>query len=211
MCEYTSHGHCGILDTKSSDLKIDNAATLQAYAAQAVSLAKAGADWVAPSGMADGMVAAIRDALDTAGFIDTVILSYAVKYASNLYGPFRQAAEGAPKNGNRLSYQMNPANSNEALLEAQLDIKQGADIIMVKPAGLYGDIIYKIKQNFPETPLCAYQVSGEYSMIKLAGKNNLLNEAALVHESLLAIFRAGADFVITYFAKEFARNVLCTS
>lgn len=201
FCEYTSHGHCGVLLGET----INNDKTLELLGQQAVSHARAGADWVAPSGMTDGMVIAIRQALDNAGFYDTVILSYAVKYCSSLYGPFREAAQGAPQFGNRKSYQMNPANSQEALREAALDIAEGADLIMVKPAMNYLDIILKLKQNFPEVPLCAYQVSGEYSMLKNAAACGLINEEQAMVESLLAIKRAGADLIISYFAKDIAR------
>jgi porphobilinogen synthase len=201
FCEYTDHGHCGVLN--DDGLYID--ATLELLAKQAVSHAKAGADWVAPSGMIDGMVLAIREALDNAGFQHIPILSYSAKYSSCLYGPFREAADGAPKFGDRKSYQMDPANSNEALREAALDVEEGADMIMVKPAGFYLDIIYRLKQHFPEIPMCAYQVSGEYSMIKNAAKHQLINEEQTMVESLLAIKRAGADFIISYFAKDIAR------
>lgn len=206
FCEYTSHGHCGVLQGET----INNDKTLELLGQQAVSHARAGADWVAPSGMTDGMVTAIRQALDHAGFYDTVILSYAVKYCSSLYGPFREAAQGAPQFGNRKSYQMNPANSQEALREAALDIAEGADLIMVKPAINYLDIILKLKQNFPQVPLCAYQVSGEYSMLKNAAACGLINEEQAMVESLLAIKRAGADLIISYFAKDIAR-LLVTS
>lgn len=201
FCEHTNHGHCGVLDDKL----IDTDKTLTALGEQAVSMANAGADWIAPSGMTDGMVTAIRTALDNAGFTQVAILSYAVKYASSLYGPFREAAEGAPKFGDRKSYQLNPANGNEALREAALDIQEDADIIMVKPAMFYLDVIHRLKQNFPEIPLCAYQVSGEYTMIKTAAKNGYLNEQQAILESLLSIKRAGADFIITYFAKDIAK------
>lgn len=201
FCEYTSHGHCGVLQGEM----IDNDKTLELLGQQAVSHAKAGADWVAPSGMTDGMVAAIRQALDKAGFHNTVILSYAVKYCSSLYGPFREAAQGAPQFGNRKSYQMNPGNSNEALREAALDVAEGADLIMVKPAINYLDIILKLKQTFPEVPLCAYQVSGEYAMLKHAAASGLIDEEQAMVESLLAIKRAGADLIISYFAKDIAR------
>ncbi len=200
LCEYTSHGHCGLLKGES----ILNDATLQQISHQAVSFAQAGADWVAPSGMTDGMVMAIRDALDKEGFQDTAILSYAAKYASGLYGPFREAAEGTPQFGDRKTYQMDPANALEAIREAALDVEEGADILMVKPAGLYLDVIYRMKQNFPEIPLCAYQISGEYAMIKQAAKCGIVNEQQAILESLLAIKRAGADLIITYFAKEIA-------
>ena len=204
LCEYTDHGHCGILKEQS----INNDATLIQLSQQAVSYAEAGADWVAPSSMTDGMVYAIRDALDTAGFQDTAILSYAVKYSSCLYGPFREAAQGAPKFGDRKSYQMDYANAEEALREAGLDIDEGADLIMVKPAMNYLDVIYRVKQNFPEVPLCAYQVSGEYSMIKNAAQQGLINEEQAILESLIAIKRAGADLIISYFAKDIARMLL---
>ncbi|APF03433.1 TPA: porphobilinogen synthase [Legionella pneumophila] len=200
FCEYTDHGHCGILD----GTQINIASTLELLGKQAVSHAEAGADWVAPSGMTDGMVLAIRQALDTASFHEIPILSYSAKYCSCLYGPFREAAQGAPQFGDRKAYQMDPANSEEAVRETQLDLEEGADMIMVKPAGFYLDIIYKLKQHFTEVPLCAYQVSGEYSMIKNAAKNNLINEEQAMIESLISIKRAGADFIITYFAKSMA-------
>lgn len=201
FCEYTDHGHCGALEGQS----IDTDRTLELLAKQAVSHAQAGADWVAPSGMTDGMVAAIRDALDSNGFQHIPILSYSAKYSSCLYGPFREAAQGAPQFGDRKAYQMEPANSEEAIRETALDIEEGADMVMVKPAGFYLDIITKIKQYAPEVPLCAYQVSGEYSMIKCAAQNQLINEDQAILESLMSIKRAGADFIITYFAKDVAR------
>lgn len=200
FCEYTDHGHCGVLDGS----QINIASTLELLGKQAVSHAEAGADWVAPSGMTDGMVLAIRQALDTASFHEIPILSYSAKYCSCLYGPFREAAQGAPQFGDRKAYQMDPANSEEAIRETRLDLEEGADMIMVKPAGFYLDIIYKLKQHFSEVPLCAYQVSGEYSMIKNAAKNNLINEEQAMIESLISIKRAGADFIITYFAKSMA-------
>lgn len=202
FCEYTDHGHCGVID---ADKKcVDNDKTLELLAIQAVSHARAGADIIAPSGMMDGMVQAIRAALDCNGFCDIPILSYSVKYASSFYGPFRHAAEGAPQFGDRKSYQMNPANGNEALHEAQNDIAEGADMLMVKPAQNYLDIIFRVKQAFPAVPLVAYQVSGEFSMIKAAAENKWIDEKSVVIESLLAIKRAGADIIITYFAKEVA-------
>ena len=201
FCEYTDHGHCGVLEGQN----IDTDKTLELLGKQAVSHAKAGADWVAPSGMTDGMVTAIRQALDDASFQHIPILSYSAKYCSCLYGPFREAAQGAPQFGDRKAYQMDPANSEEALRETALDLEEGADMIMVKPAGFYLDIIAKMKQNFPDVPLCAYQVSGEYSMIKCAAKNQLINEEQAMVESLTAIKRAGADFIISYFAKDIAR------
>lgn len=203
FCEYTSHGHCGVLNGEY----IDNDKTLDLLAQQAVSHVKAGADWLAPSGMTDGMVTAIRKALDLNGYKHIPILSYSVKYCSCLYGPFREAAQGSPQFGDRKSYQMNPANSTEAIREVKLDVQEGADMIMVKPAGSYLDIIYKIKQQFPEVPLCAYQVSGEYSMIKTAAQNKVVDEAQAIYESLIAIKRAGADFIISYFAKDIVRQL----
>jgi porphobilinogen synthase len=201
FCEYTDHGHCGVLNGE----RIDTDKTLDLLARQAVSHAKAGADWVAPSGMTDGMVSAIRQGLDTEGYQQVPILSYSAKYCSCLYGPFREAAQGAPQFGDRKSYQMDPANANEAIRETALDLDEGADMIMVKPAGYYLDVIAKMKQNFPDVPLCAYQVSGEYSMIKIAAQHNLINEEQAMIESLIAIKRAGADFIISYFAKDVAR------
>lgn len=200
FCEYTNHGHCGVIENND----VDNDKTLALLAKQAVSHATAGADIIAPSGMMDGMVQAIRYALDKNNFQHIPILSYAVKFASSFYGPFREAAEGAPQKGDRKTYQMNPANANEALREAQTDIAEGADMLMVKPAQNYLDIIYRVKQHFPAIPLCAYQVSGEFAMIKAAAEKNWIDGHAAMMESLLAIKRAGADFIITYFAKEFA-------
>lgn len=203
FCEYTDHGHCGVID---SDKKcVDNDKTLELLAIQAVSHARAGTDIIAPSGMMDGMVQAIRAALDENSFADIPILSYSVKYASSFYGPFREAAEGAPQFGDRKSYQMNPANGKEALREAESDIAEGADMLMVKPAQNYLDIIFRVKQAFPAVPLAAYQVSGEFAMIKAAAEKKWIDEKSVVIESLLAIKRAGADMIITYFAKEFAR------
>lgn len=204
FCEYTDHGHCGVLTQQKNAWTVDNDATLPLLVKQAVSHVKAGADVIAPSGMMDGMVASLREGLDAAGYSHTPILSYAVKYASALYGPFREAAESAAQMGDRKTYQMNPANSKEALREAALDVQEGADMLMVKPAGAYLDVIYAVKQAYPEIPLAAYQVSGEYAMIKAAGRNGWINEREVALESLLAIKRAGADFILTYFAKEVA-------
>ncbi len=201
FCEYTSHGHCGILHQQ----EIDHIQTAHQLAIQAQSLAEAGADCIAPSGMIDGMIAAIREGLDTSGHHQLPILSYSVKYASSFYGPFREAAEGAPGFGDRRSYQMDPANGNEALREAMLDLEEGADMLMVKPAMNYLDVIYRIKQQYPDVPLGAYQVSGEYSMIKAAAKAGLIDEQQAMIESLLAIHRAGADFIISYFALDLAK------
>ena len=200
MCEYTSHGHCGILTEEGY---VDNDKTLEYLSKIAVSHAKAGADMVAPSDMMDGRVAAMRKALDEAGYVNVSIMAYSAKYASSFYGPFREAAHSAPSFGDRKSYQMDPANSDEALREGALDCQEGADIIMVKPALSYLDIIYRFKENFNK-PLAAYNVSGEYSMLKLAVKNGLLSESA-IYESVLSIKRAGADMIITYFAKDIAK------
>ena len=201
FCEYTSHGHCGALDEQY----VNNDKTLELLAQQAISHAQAGADIVAPSGMMDGMVQSIRQALDAENFIDTGILSYAVKYASAFYGPFREAAEGSPQFGDRSQYQMDYSNRQEALREAALDIDEGADMLMVKPAMCYLDIISDLKQHYPELPLSAYQVSGEYSMIKFAAQQGLIDEQKAMLESLIAIKRAGADFIISYFAKDLNR------
>jgi porphobilinogen synthase len=200
LCEYTSHGHCGMLEKDC----VQNDATLEVLAETAVSLARAGADIVAPSAMMDGQVAAIREVLDENSFEDTPIMAYAAKYASSFYGPFREAAESAPQSGDRKSYQMDPANSDEAMREITLDVSEGADIIMVKPALAYLDIICRAKQEF-DLPLAAYNVSGEYSMIKAAASLGWLDEEKAMLESLTAIKRAGADIIITYFALQMAK------
>jgi porphobilinogen synthase len=197
-CEYTSHGHCGFV--KSGDRDVDNDATLKWLAKTAVSHANAGADIVAPSDMMDGRVAAIRKALDAAGHINTPVLSYAAKYASVFYGPFREAAESAPQFGDRRTYQMDPANGREALREITLDLEEGADMIMVKPAMPYLDVIRQARQQF-NVPLGAYQVSGEFSMIMAAANNGWIDLDRAIVESLTSIRRAGADFILTYFAK----------
>ncbi len=201
LCGYTDHGHCGVLAGR----QVDNDATLPRLAAMAVLHAQAGADLVAPSAMMDGQVQAIRHALDNAGFTDCGILSYAVKYASAFYGPFREAADCAPEFGDRRGYQMDPANAAEALAEAHLDAAEGADMLMVKPAGPYLDVIRTIKQALPDYPLAAYQVSGEYGMIKAAAANGWIDERQAVMEAVTGIRRAGADVVITYFARQIAR------
>lgn len=212
LCEYTDHGHCGILNTGASlpephlpEGYVLNDPTLEVLGKVAVSHAEAGADIVAPSGMMDGMVAAIRSALDAARFEHIPILSYAVKYASAFYGPFREAAESPPKFGDRKSHQMDPANAREALREAALDVTEGADMLMVKPALPYLDVIYRLRQAHPELPLAAYNVSGEYSMLKAAANNGWLDERGTVLEALTAIKRAGADLILTYHAKDAAR------
>ncbi|MFH1596683.1 MAG: porphobilinogen synthase [Pseudomonadota bacterium] len=199
LCGYTSHGHCGLLQGQ----EVDNDASLEVLAQVAVSHAEAGADMVAPSDMMDGRVGAIRESLDERGFEMVPILSYAVKYASSFYGPFRDAAECAPQFGDRRAYQMDPANLREALREAALDVEEGADILMVKPALPYLDVISRLAGEF-EQPIAAYQVSGEYAMIKAAAQNGWLDETAVMLESLLAIKRAGADLILTYFAKQAA-------
>ena len=199
MCEYTDHGHCGIVEGD----QILNDPTLEILGRVAVSHAEAGADMVAPSGMMDGMVGAIREALDEAGFPDVGILSYAVKYASAFYGPFRDAAESPPQFGDRKSHQMDPANVREAIREIELDIDEGADILMVKPALPYLDVIRVVRDNF-YLPLAAYNVSGEYAMIKAAGQKGWIDEKAVMLEALTSIKRAGADLILTYFAKEAA-------
>ncbi|HUQ20395.1 MAG TPA: porphobilinogen synthase [Gemmatimonadaceae bacterium] len=199
MCEYTEHGHCGIL----KDGEVDNDATLELLARVSVSHARAGADMIAPSDMMDGRVQAIRSALDEEGFHSSPILSYAAKYASAYYGPFREAAESAPKSGDRKGYQMDPGNTDEALREVFADIEEGADAIMVKPAGPYLDVITRVKEA-TGYPVAAYQVSGEYAMIKAAAERGWIDGERVMMESLLGIRRAGADFILTYFALEAA-------
>jgi porphobilinogen synthase len=200
MCEYTEHGHCGIINSRGI---VDNDETLKFLGKIATSQAKSGADVIAPSAMMDGQVKSIRDALDLQGFHDVPIMSYSSKYASAFYGPFREAAGSAPRFGDRKSYQMDPANAKEAIREAQGDIDQGADIVIVKPALAYLDVIRAVREKV-SVPLAAYNVSGEYSMIKAAAANGWLDEESAVREALVAIKRAGADIIITYFAKEFA-------
>jgi porphobilinogen synthase len=200
LCEYTSHGHCGVLDGDN----ILNDETVELLVKESLSHAKAGADIIAPSDMMDGRIAEIRKALDENGFEKIPVMSYAVKYASGYYGPFRDAAESTPAFGDRKSHQMDIANSQEALREAVSDIEEGADIIMIKPAGAYLDIIYQVKDKF-KMPTAAYQVSGEYSMIKAAGKLDYIDEERVMIESLTAIKRAGADMILTYFAKDAAK------
>ena len=202
LCEYTTHGHCGIVDYDSEEILNDP--TLPLLGKTAVSHSKAGADIVAPSGMMDGMIGAIRSALDENKFDNVPIMSYAAKYSSAFYGPFRDAAESSYSFGDRSSYQMDPANSDEAIREVALDIQEGAYILMVKPALPYLDILYRIKTEF-EMPTAAYNVSGEYAMIKAAAQNGWLDEKKVVYESLLSIKRAGADMILTYFAKDLAQ------
>jgi len=211
LCEYTDHGHCGILNTGEHfqvslpEGYVLNDPTLDVLGKVAVSHAECGADIVAPSGMMDGMVGAIRNALDETGFENIPILSYAVKYASSFYGPFRDAAEGAPKFGDRKSHQMDPANVREALREATLDVEEGADMLMVKPALAYLDVIRTVKEAFPELPMAAYNVSGEYAMVRAAAQNGWIDEVKVTLETLLSMKRAGADLILTYHALDAAR------
>jgi porphobilinogen synthase len=200
MCEYTDHGHCGVI----KDNDVDNDETLKLLAAEALSHARAGADIIAPSDMMDGRIEAIREILDENGFEQIPIMSYAVKYASAYYGPFREAAESTPQFGDRRSYQMDPANRREALREAQLDVQECADFLMVKPALAYLDIIRDLRENF-DLPLVCYNVSGEYSMVKAAAANGWIDENRVIMETLLGMKRAGADLIITYHAKEAAK------
>ncbi|MGH7779398.1 MAG: porphobilinogen synthase [Candidatus Binataceae bacterium] len=202
LCEYTDHGHCGVV----AGGDVDNDATLELLAREALSHARAGADIVAPSDMMDGRVGAIRRALDENGFTRVAIMAYSAKFASAFYGPFRDAADSAPQFGDRRSYQMDPPNGDEAIREVALDLEEGADIVMVKPALPYLDLIWRVKQEF-NVPVAAYSVSGEYSMIKAAGLNGWIDEERAVMEVLTSIRRAGADMILTYFAKEVARKL----
>ncbi len=202
MCEYTDHGHCGII----KDGDVDNDATLELLAKEALSHARAGADMVAPSDIMDGRVAAIRASLDDNGYTNIPIMSYAVKYASGYYGPFREAAESTPQFGDRRSYQMDPANRLEALREARMDVEEGADIIMVKPGLPYLDIVREMRDNF-DLPVAVYNVSGEYSMIKAAAQQGWIDEERVIMETMLSFKRAGADLILTYHAKEVARTL----
>ncbi len=204
LCEYTSHGHCGYLETGDLTGRVLNDPTLELLKKTAVSQAKAGADVIAPSGMMDGFVQAIRSGLDDAGFQDIPILSYAAKYASAYYGPFRDAAESAPSFGDRRTYQMDPANGTEAIKEIELDIAEGADMLMVKPALSYMDIIWRVKET-TNLPVAAYNVSGEYSMIKAAALNGWIDEKKVTLETLTSFKRAGADLILTYHAKDAVR------
>src|SRR5580765_7162956 len=204
FCEYTDHGHCGVLHERGGKLDVDNDATLPNLARQCVSHVQAGADLVAPSGMMDGMVAAIRKGLDAAGRTDVPIMSYAAKYASGFYGPFRDAAESPPSFGDRSTYQMDPANSDEALREVALDLDEGADIVMVKPALSYLDIIRRVKDRFG-VPVAAYNVSGEFAMVKAASAKGWIDERRVTMEILTSIKRAGADMILTYHALDAAR------
>jgi len=202
LCEYTEHGHCGVIEAG----EVLNDPTLELLARTAVTQAEAGADIIAPSNMMDGFVVAIREALDESGFEQVPIMSYAVKYASGFYGPFREAAQSAPQFGDRRGYQMDPANSREAIREAELDYQQGADMLMVKPALPYLDIIRAVRERF-DLPIAAYQVSGEYAMIKAAGRLGWIEEERVALEALTSIKRAGADIILTYFARELANRL----
>lgn len=204
LCEYTTHGHCGYLETGDLTGRVLNDPTLELLKKTAVSQAQAGADIIAPSGMMDGFVKAIREGLDAAGFVDTPILSYAAKYASAYYGPFRDAADSAPSFGDRRTYQMDPANGTEALKEIELDIAEGADMLMVKPALSYMDIIWRVKEA-TNLPVAAYNVSGEYSMVKAAALNGWIDEKKVTLETLTSFKRAGADLILTYHAKDAVR------
>ena len=209
FCEYTDHGHCGIIEEHAEsdpDVTVRNDATLELLERTAVSHADAGADMIAPSGMMDGMIGTIRNALDDAGHSNCPIMSYAAKYRSAFYGPFRDAADGAPAFGDRRHYQMDPANAREALREARLDIEQGADVIMIKPALSYLDIIAKLRDEF-DHPIAAYNVSGEYAMVHAAAENGWLSIDEVAYESVLSIKRAGADLILTYFAEDLAARL----
>ncbi len=203
LCEYMSHGHCGVVRKSGRDYRIDNDATLGLLAKSALAQAEAGADIVAPSDMMDGRVAAIRAALDETGFTDTLIMSYAAKFASSYYGPFREAAESPPQFGDRRTYQMDYANAEEALREVALDIDEGADIVMVKPALGYQDVIWRVKEKFGH-PVACYNVSGEYAMVKAAAQNGWLDEKQVVLEMLTGFRRSGADIILTYWAQQAA-------
>lgn len=206
FCEYTSHGHCGIVDDLTGRMDVNNDLTLEIIAKQVVSHARAGADLVAPSGMMDGMIGTIRQALDGAGFSHLPVMSYAAKYASSYYGPFREAAESTPQFGDRRAYQMDPASAaDQAIRECELDLAEGADMLMVKPALAYLDIIRRVHEKFPGVPLAAYNVSGEYSMVKAAAEKGWIDERGVALETLTAIARAGASTIITYWAKDVAK------
>lgn len=204
LCDYTDHGHCGVIKQEGKTLSIDNDASLEILTKIAASLARAGADVIAPSDMMDGRVSKIRDELDAVGFKHLPILSYAVKYASSFYGPFREALESAPRFGDRKGYQMNPANLREAFREAEQDIEEGADILMVKPGLSSLDVIYALRQRC-QLPIAAYQVSGEYAAIRFAAQKGAFDETAAVLESWMALRRAGADIIVSYFARDFAK------
>lgn len=204
-CEFTDHGHCGIVNDATGRTDVDNDATLGILVREAVSHARAGADMIAPSGMMDGMIQALRGGLDAAGFTHLPIMSYAAKYASGFYGPFREAAESTPQFGDRRTYQMDPANAREALREVALDVQEGADLLMVKPALSYLDVIRRVKDAYPDVPLAAYNVSGEFAMVKAAAANGWIDEQRVALEILTSIKRAGADVILTYHALDACR------
>jgi porphobilinogen synthase len=207
LCEYTDHGHCGVIRDGDTSGVVDNDATLELLAREAVSHARAGADIVAPSDMMDGRVAAIRSALDAEGFSDTAILAYSAKFAGPFYGPFREAAESTPRFGDRRTYQMDASNADEAMREVRLDIEEGADMVMVKPAGPFLDVIHRVKSE-TGYPVAAYQVSGEFAMIQAAAERGWIDRERVMMESLIGIRRAGADIVITYFARDAAKRLI---
>lgn len=204
LCQYTDHGHCGIMDDHTGCVDLNNDKTLEFLVKQSLSHVRAGAGMLAPSGMIDGTITTLRNALDKAGFSHIPLMGHTAKYSSAMYGPFRQATEGAPKFGNRSTYQMDPSNGREALREAAADVMEGADILLIKPAHTYLDVIYRVKQAHPSVPLCAYHPSGEFSMIKAAAEKGWVNERKVVFEVLTGIKRAGADFMVTYYTKEVA-------
>ncbi len=208
FCQYTDHGHCGFMDDHHGCIDLNNDKPLELLVKQSISHVQAGANMLAPSGMIDGAVITLRRALDEAGFEHIPLMGHTVKYSSAMYGPFRQATEGAPKYGDRSRYQMDPANGNEALREAAVDIMEGADILLIKPAHTYLDIIYRVKQTYPHIPLCAYHPSAEFSMIKAAAEKGWINEKRVVFEVLTSIKRAGADFIVNYYTKEVARWII---
>ena len=204
LCQYTDHGHCGVMDDHGGCIDLNNDKTLEILVRQSISHVKAGANMLAPSGMVDGLITTLRRGLDGAGFNHIPIMGHTAKYASAMYGPFRQATEGAPKFGDRSTYQMDPANGREALREAEMDVREGADILLIKPAHTYLDVIYRVKQAYPQIPLCAYHPSAEFSMIKAAAEKGWIHERKVVFEVLTSIKRAGADFMVTYYAKDVA-------
>lgn len=208
FCEFTDHGHCGVIHEHRGKPDVDNDATLELLVREAVSHAQAGADMIAPSGMMDGMISALRGGLDRAGYPEIPIMSYAAKFCSGFYGPFREAAESAPQFGDRRTYQMDPANGGEALKEVGLDVAEGADILMVKPALSYLDVIRSVKQAWPQLPLAAYNVSGEFAMVKAAAEKGWIDEQRVTLEILTSIKRAGADLILTYHAKDAAKWIL---
>jgi porphobilinogen synthase len=205
LCQYTDHGHCGVMDDHTGCMDLNNDKTLEVLVKQSISHVKAGANMLAPSGMVDGLITTLRQGLDKVGFTHIPLMGHTAKYASAMYGPFRQATEGEPQFGDRSTYQMDPANGQEALREAAMDVIEGADILLIKPAHTYLDVIYRVKEAYPQIPLCAYHPSAEFSMIKAAAANGWINEKKVVFEVLTSIKRAGADFMVTYYTKEVAQ------